>query len=115
MQLKDWLSNMQLIIMEDTKMEQLWYYRVIGRLGLPIHYRYKEYLIQSDKSLMIKELERIVSHHMVEECSVPSSVIFIRFIQRFDDGDIEKWKRVVTNKQSYYRVTDGQLELVKIN
>lgn len=52
---------------------------------------------------------------MTEEYSVPSSVIFIRFIQRFDDGDIEKWKRVVANQQSYYRVNNGQLELVKIN
>lgn len=96
-------------------MEQLWYHRVIGRLGLPVHDRYVEYLIQSSESLMVKELERIVSQHMSEEYSVPSSVIFIRFIQRFDDDDIEKWKRAVANKQSYYRVNSGQLKLTKIN
>ena len=96
-------------------MEQLWYYRVIGRLDLPIHDRYKEYFIQSNESLMIKELERIVSQYMSEEYSVPSSVIFIRFIQRFDDGDIEKWKRAVANRQSYYRVNNGRLELTKTN
>lgn len=89
-------------------MEQLWYYRVIGKLRLPIHDRYKEYLIQSNESLMVKELEQIVSRHMTEEYSVPSSVIFIRFIQRFDDGDIEKWKHVVANQQSYYRVNHEQ-------
>lgn len=93
--------------------EQLWYYRVIGRLGLPVHDRYVEYLIQSNKSLMVKELERIVSSHMAEEYDIKPSMIFIRFIQRFEDNEIDKWQRAVANKQSYYCVTDGQLELVK--
>ena len=96
-------------------MEQLWYYRVIGRLGLPVHDRYTEYLIQSSKLLMIKELERMVSRHMAEEYDIKPSMIFIRFIQRFDGNDIDKWQRAVANKQSYYRVTDGQLELVRNN
>ena len=52
---------------------------------------------------------------MSEEYSVPSSVIFIRFIQRFENNEIDKWQRAVANKQSYYRVNNGQLELVKIN
>ena len=31
------------------------------------------------------------------------------------EHDIEKWKRAVANKQTYYRVNNGQLKLTKIN
>lgn len=109
MQLKDWLSNMRLIIM-DTNQQSLYCViskRVIGDLvKYPEH---KVFLIKSDKPVELEKLRRAVREYVATQNQVSINLVSIYETKLIKSEDRDRWYEIVESRQWCYEYRNDKI------